>query len=132
MDVTVQWRVSADVEKLVEAIVECRKLLIDVPKQKYNLTRVGVLECDVFAGDKVVELLQLSELCVPCADTEEDLKVPESRRPRKTSFLVADFTLFKLHRLPVMGEDHVRMVLDADVGDGCNFLFYGNVKLVTT
>jgi hypothetical protein len=130
MDVKVQWKVSPNVEKLVGAIVRCRELLVDVAKQKHSLTRVGVVSCDAYADAKVVELLRLSDRWTnvkPQVD-EVDARTGEKRVP--TSEHVAGFEQFQLHSNPVMGEETVRVVLVAAVGEDHDHTFMGNVELV--
>jgi hypothetical protein len=121
MDAVVKWRVSPNVDTLVAAVVECKKLLVEFVEQMHGSQHTNVVSCDAYAGSKVLELFQLSELWTPCVDPEE----------KSVSRLVASFPLFKLHRLETMGEDQVRVVLVADVGEGHDLTYYGNVELVT-
>jgi hypothetical protein len=131
MDATVKWKVSPDVEKLVEAIVECRTQLVNVAKEKYGLQRVGVQQCDAYAGLKVVELLRLSELWSDARPTPADVDARTGEVRAPVSVHLADFVMFQLHSLPVMGEDAIRVILEADVAEDRDMVFYGNVELVS-
>lgn len=130
MDVKARWRISADVEALVEVILQCRKQLITECMRKHGM-KTRLLSCDVYAGDKLIEMLSLSKRWRACMEmTEEDLRIPPSRRQKRTTTLLADFTDFKLHRMPVLGETDVRVLASFDVGDEADQAWYGNVELI--
>ncbi len=132
MDYRTQWKISSEVETLVEAIVICKNGLVVGCKEKHGSTKVNLLSCDVYAGDKPLQLLGLSESWTPCVEfTEEDLITPLSRRQVKTTELMADFAAFKLHRMSVLGEDVIRVVNVFRVdGHSAEQTMYGNVELV--
>jgi hypothetical protein len=132
MDAHVEWKVSDDVEGLVAACVECKSLLTQAASQKYRRP-AQLNSCDVYAGDKLLELLQLSEKWTPCTElTEEDLVTPLRRRALKTTYLVADFGEFKLHRMSVMGTAAIRVIATFTVtnDDVADLLWYGNVNVL--
>lgn len=133
MDVKLQWKVSPDVDGLVKTVLACKKDLTNACKSVYEGVRVKVLTCDVYAGDKLLQLFSLSELFVPVLETAEviDESVPESRREKVYTEHVGNFTMFQLHRAPVMGERDVRMVIVMNVdGDSADQKWYGNIELV--
>ena len=133
MDVKLQWSVSDDVESLVAAIVECKKQLYEAAQQKYG-PKTKLLSCDAYAGNKVLELLELSERWTACSEViEHDASVPASRRLKQTTKMVADFAEFKLHRMTLLGKDDVRViiiVLEPETNNDLTWI--GNVELVTT
>ena len=134
MDAKVQWKVSEDVEGLVAAVVECRDQLKKICAQRNGCsTMLEPRDCNAFAGSKILELLQLSEMWSPCVEfTEEDMTIPLSRRQVKTTEFVADFSLFKLHRMDVLCEDVIRVVVVFLIDGGPQTqTYYGNVELIT-
>jgi hypothetical protein len=131
MDAKTQWKVSADVDSLVAAIVENKKQLITACVLKHGM-KTRALTCDVYAGPKLLELLQLSELWTPCEDEPEDLTVLESRRQHRATERVADFTLFKLHRMDILREGAIRLVMTFHVDENSvDQTWYGDVEIVS-
>jgi len=131
MDVKLKWKISSDVESLVETIVECRRLLVAGCAAR-NKSKTNLLSCDAFAGHKLIELLQLSEMWSPCVEfTEEDLRTAPSRRQKKTTTLMANFSLFKLHCMEVLGEEAIRVVVECSSDDSVVVqTYYGNVEII--
>lgn len=131
MDAKVQWKISPKVDTLVEAIVKCKQELVTAAFSKHGM-HTKLLTCDAYASSKMLELLELSELWTVCTEiTEEDIKVPLHRRQKKSTELVADFTLFRLHRMDVLGEDAIRVVAVFQVPDSAaDTSWYGNVEIV--
>lgn len=131
MDATVQWQISSQVETLVESIVKCKQELVTAAFSKYGM-HTKLLTCDAYASVKMLELLQLSELWVPCMDmSPEDLRVPTYRRQKKATEHVADFTVFQLHRMDVLGEASIRVLATFEIADSAaEQLWYGNVEIV--
>lgn len=131
MDAKVQWKISSNVDSLVDTIAKCKQELVTGAFSKNGMGS-RLLTCDVYAGPKLLELLMLSELWTPvCEMTEEDLIIPAHRRPKKTTELVADFTIFKLHRMDVLGESAIRVVAAFSIpGSSAEQTWYGNVKIV--
>jgi len=129
MDAHVQWPISADVEGLVAAIVDCRKQLIDIAKRKHNRPRVTVVNCDAYADAKVVELLQLSDGWVDAEPLPAVINVRTGEVQAELSRRVAAFALFQLHTHPIMGEHDIRLTMELGVGDDRDQLFYGNIEL---
>jgi hypothetical protein len=123
MDFTVEWKVSSNVEKLVDAVNECKQGLTNGTFGKYG--RAKLLSCDVYASPKVIELFELSALWSPSTEFSED-----DLRAKNVSEPVANFELFRLHRHQIMSDDTVRLVCNYDVMDGVDKTMYGNVRLV--
>jgi hypothetical protein len=136
MDFTVQWTISADVESLVDSIVECKKGLANALKAKnpFN-TRLKVVACDAYASPKLCELLNLSELCT-LVDPDSDVEiVVDERHPIKQSEFstpIAGFELFTLYNDEIIGDDRIRIIVLCEVGNDNVEIYYGNVELVSS
>lgn len=128
MDVKVQWKVCSDPESLIAVIVACRDELVEVAKAKHRLTRVGLVSSEAFAGDKLLEMLQLSDKWKPLIEVFEVTVRPNKRNPN-AAVLVADMGQFKLYRSKVMGTEMIRVIVNADVGEDCVQTFYGTVEV---
>jgi hypothetical protein len=130
MDAKLQWKISPNVNTLVDAIARCKQELMTAAFSK-NGMGTKLLTCDAYAGSQLLELLALSELWTPvCEITEEDLKTSVWRRQKKTTELVADFTVFKLHRMDVLGADAIRIITTFQVPDSsADQVWYGTVEI---
>lgn len=126
MDFSVQWKVSSNVEKLVDAVQECKQGLTTATFGKYG--RAKLLSCDVYASAKIVEFLRLSTLWSPLTEFSEDGERVKSYDI--ASHVVADFNVFRLFQHKVFGDDVIRMVCTYDVCDGVDKVMYGNIHLV--
>jgi hypothetical protein len=130
MDAKLEWVIDPEVEGLVNAVLQCRQQLVTQCVLKHGM-KAHLVSTEAYAGDKVLELFQQSVRWLPCMEmTEEDLSVPAHRRQKKTTELVADFASFKLHRMSVLGETDVRVVVTMDVGDIAEQVMFGNIALV--
>lgn len=132
MDVKIQWQPSADTDGLLRAIVGCKQALLSYAKAKHGRDKLTVVSCDAYASDKLIDQLRSNELWTDAVDPDEsDPAVPLHRQQRRVSELVADFDLFRLHRLPVLnnGTDPVRVVLTMAVPGDRDQVFYGNVGI---
>jgi len=130
MDAKVQWQVNSDVNTLVDSITKCKQELVTSCFCKHGMSS-KLVKCDVFASDKMLELLQLSELWTPCIEmTEEDVTVPLNRRQKKTTMLVADFGSFKLHRMKILKEARLRVVVTMQAeAESAEQLWFGDVEI---
>jgi hypothetical protein len=131
MDVKVQWKISDDVDGLIAAVVECKHQLLRIAAEKLGRD-VKQISCDAYAAPKILELFQLSANWVPVVEfSEEDMRVPVHRRQKKTTELVADFGLFKLHRMDVLGTRSVRVIAAFEgLEGGADQVLFGDVELV--
>lgn len=132
MDSTFEWTISDDVEGLVEAITACKQDLVDGSREK-NGASSKLLTCDVYVDTKLLELLALSKSYLPCVEVdEESVRVPIYRRKKKMSELVADFSVFRLHRSDVIGKAQARVVATFEVKDSsAPQMCFGTVRLVS-
>ena len=95
MDAKVSWRISPDVDLLVGAIAECKKLLIACVKRRNPYCRsLKLLWCDVHASPKLVELLHVSDLWTDHRETTEEVDLRRAKRPYSQE-VVADFIAFR-------------------------------------
>lgn len=131
MDVKSRWQVTHEIETLVEVIVKAKQDLVTAAFEKYGMnTRLA--SCDVFAGQKLIELFQMSELWTSCSEQPEDQDVVSYRRQKKTTELVADFNAFKLHRMEILNISDVRIVAVFHVeGHGAEQVMFANVEIVS-
>lgn len=131
MDAKVQWKVSAKVDTLVEAIVACRKALCDAIKPRYPGSRTLKLTyCDIHASPKLTEFLKLSSLWKDHKETAKEIDDRRSERPHSQE-MVADCGLFNVVRDTIVGDEAIRVVTEFSTGEGNWESFIGNVELVT-
>lgn len=129
MDAKLRWKISSDVDSLVAVIAACRKELVTVCTLKHGM-KTKFLTCDAFAGDKLIELFQTSDKWVSASESGViDETVPLWRQQQKSTQLVADFTAFKLHKMSVLGETDVRVIVAFDVGDMAEQIYFGNIEV---
>jgi hypothetical protein len=131
MDAKVQWKVSPKIETLVDAIVSCRKALIDVVKSRHPGSRsIKLTYCDAHASPKLTTFLQLSP---SWKDHEETAKETDDRRSDRpySQETVADFGLFNVVRDDVIGDGSIRVIAEFSTGDNNWEFFIGNVELVS-
>jgi hypothetical protein len=124
MDLHTQWVISSDVESLVAAIVDCRTKLVNLAKKSHVPMRVTAKTCDVYANQKVIELLRLSSAW-------KDLKSEDDPRCTYSSRPVASFPEFDLHTHDIMDEDVVRLVMDIAIKDeAILYSYFASLDLV--
>lgn len=130
MDARLDWKASADVEPLVDAVIACRQQLVTHCVLKHGM-RTKALSCDAYASARIVEFFRLSSRWIDSVDaSEEDLTVPTWRRQKKLTELVADFSAFRLHVSPDHMGDDVRVLMSFDVGDAAMQAWFGTVSVV--
>lgn len=130
VDVKLQWLVSPEIETLVDAIVKCKQELVTVAFAKLGM-RTRTISCDVYVGSKLIEFLQMSDMWTPAVEETTDDDVVSYRRQKKTTELVADFKLFKLHRMDVLHADDIRIITIFQSDDhSADQMFFGNVEIV--
>jgi len=130
MDAKVQWQINSEADTLVDAISKCKQELVTSCFSKHGMTS-KLVKCDAYAGDRMLELLQTSELWVPCVEfVEEDVSVPLGRRQKKTTELMADFGAFMLHRMKILKNDRIRVVVTMQAeGESAEQLWFGDVEI---
>jgi hypothetical protein len=132
MDDEVVWKVSPKVETLVDALAECKKLLVERVKSRYPYNcNIKIRYCDAYASPKLCELLNVCKPWKDYEETKEDFLLRHfDMRPRSQN-MVADFELFKLIKDTIIGDCDIRLVMEFTTGTGGWEKYYGNVKLVT-
>jgi hypothetical protein len=130
MDAKVQWKVSPKVETLVDAVVACRKELIDGIKKRYLGSRtLKLLYCDIHVSPKLTEFLKLSSLWKDHKETAKETDERRSTRPYSQE-TVADCGLFNVVRDTIIGDEAIRVVVEFSTEDTNWELLIGNVELV--
>jgi len=127
MDVTFHWE-KTDAEGLARAIWKVRHLLQSACAIKWGKARVT--ECDVYVAHSTVDFLRTAAAWTDAAQSPDDPKMPMRLRVTRTSDLVADFKMFKLHDDRIIQESVVRVVSTHAIGDGLHKTMYGNLIIV--
>jgi hypothetical protein len=131
MDAKTQWKISSKVNTLVDAIVACRKELIDGVKKRCPFSRnVKLAYCDVHASPKLSEMLSLSDVWKDHTETLAETEKRQTERPYSQE-TVADCGLFNVVKDTIIGDEAIRVVAQFDTGEGTWECMYGTVELVT-
>lgn len=132
MDARETWKISSKVDSLVEAIVACRKQLINHVKTRNPYNRnTKIRYCDVHASPKVCQLLSVSQMWRDYSETKDDFEIRRHDKRPHSQKMVADFELFKVVEDNVVGDDDVRIAMEFEVNKEEWESCYGNVALVT-
>lgn len=132
MDAKGTWKISPKFDGLIDAVVACRKQLIDVVKTRHPYSRnLKVRYCDVHASPKVCQLLSASEMWKDCTETKDDFEVRRTAARPHSQKMVADFELFKVVEDTIIGDENVRLAMEFDISQNEWESYFGNVELVT-
>lgn len=132
MDAKGTWKISSKVDGLIDAIVACRKQLIDGVKQRHPYNRnTKIRYCDAHASPKVCQLLEASSLWKECTETKADFEARRADKRPHSQKMVADCEMFKVVEDDIIGDENVRLVMEFEISKDEWESYYGNVELVT-
>lgn len=129
MDCTVEWKVSSDVETLVEAIAECKRELTKACFAKCG--RANAVLCNVYASDKLLQLLKLAPTWKQIITDDEharNVRIAE-KDPLQKFWHFGDVGDFHVNRSHLCG-DNYRLIIEFDIDDVVPVVWFGDVAPV--
>ena len=118
MDTQVEWKVSDDVNSLIETILGCKRDLTKCCFAKFGAARI--VEYKVCAPNKLCDFLLLAEGHETTKDKSSDSHCHK---------IVAQFEHFKLFKTKMFGDSTIRIEAIFDIGEGMGKFWYGNITL---
>lgn len=118
MDAEVTWKVSEDVNSLLEAVLNCKRELTKNCFAKFGSAKIA--EYKVFAPYKVCELMLLSEGHTLIKVKQFDTYCHKA---------ITEFEHFKLFKTKLYGDNVVRVEAKFEVDEGVGKYWYGNIML---
>jgi hypothetical protein len=122
LDSTIKWKISDDVDSLVQAILDCKK---ELTKACFSMNgSAKIIDFDVLASSKICEFLMTSEL-------SKSPNSSESIEKKEWQKYISNFELFRLHKYKHIDNETIRILASFDVGDSSHKMYFGNVVFDT-
>jgi hypothetical protein len=118
MDSQVEWKVSDDVDSLIETVLNCKRELTKCCFAKFGAARI--VDYKVSAPQKICDFLLLADGHKPTKDKSHDSHCHK---------IVTQFDQFNLFKTKMFGDSTIRVEAIFDIGEGMGKFWYGNITL---